>query len=385
MKTLLLFLLTLIFSSCGKTVNNQPTSNAYSQDLSFILMEHQCANGVNTPTNLFKNIQELLQNAVKTAPPSMYSKGVIAQFDSAHPMVVSIEGLQNEYNQIASNPSIHSIDEIMGLYSKAQRFEDLKCSLGSLSLKQNKDLRPYFNLIHNCIKENPNANGDCTENEYQNNPEVVQNVLSLCEAFYSKGHCLAEFKLTKNNNNLTLLVQRYRQKFSDERVDTLFQLRDKHLTFNCLKEDSQTNMHIKIFAPSIEKEQLSNLLAYAEKQWKSESFSMKFEIVDNSKSSTVQIISITNGISNVPDDHTNILYLNTTLDMNQMSRVLAHEFGHVLGFPDCYIEFFDTTKKELIYYEIAEKNMNIMCSMKYGVTVPKDYFAQLEQRSCNFR
>jgi hypothetical protein len=73
------------------------------------------------------------------------------------------------------------------------------------------------------------------------------------------------------------------------------------------------------------------------------------------------------------------------LTFYQRSKVLAHELGLVLGFPDCYVEFFDNSKKELVYYEIAEKNMNIMCSMKEGVKVPSDYFLQLEQSSCNFR
>lgn len=39
---------------------------------------------------------------------------------------------------------------------------------------------------------------------------------------------------------------------------------------------------------------------------------------------------------------------------------IRHEFGHVLGFQDCYLEFYDTNEKAMIYYEIDVDN--IMCS-----------------------
>lgn len=39
---------------------------------------------------------------------------------------------------------------------------------------------------------------------------------------------------------------------------------------------------------------------------------------------------------------------------------IRHEYGHVLGFPDCYLEFFDVNQKAMIYYEIDIDNL--MCS-----------------------
>ncbi|MBC7420283.1 MAG: hypothetical protein H7328_06095 [Bdellovibrio sp.] len=39
---------------------------------------------------------------------------------------------------------------------------------------------------------------------------------------------------------------------------------------------------------------------------------------------------------------------------------IRHEFGHVLGFPDCYLEFYDQDKAEMIYYTIEPDNL--MCA-----------------------
>jgi hypothetical protein len=48
--------------------------------------------------------------------------------------------------------------------------------------------------------------------------------------------------------------------------------------------------------------------------------------------------------------------------------IFTHEFGHVLGFPDCYFEFYDQVKNEFVYYEMDLSN--IMCSPR-GAVVPE--------------
>lgn len=43
---------------------------------------------------------------------------------------------------------------------------------------------------------------------------------------------------------------------------------------------------------------------------------------------------------------------------------IRHEYGHVLGFVDCYLEFYDVNEKAMIYYEIDIDNL--MCS-RHGI------------------
>ncbi len=46
----------------------------------------------------------------------------------------------------------------------------------------------------------------------------------------------------------------------------------------------------------------------------------------------------------------------------QVRRVIRHEYGHVLGFPDCYVEFYDSEAKAIINYQID--TTNLMCSRR---------------------
>lgn len=41
---------------------------------------------------------------------------------------------------------------------------------------------------------------------------------------------------------------------------------------------------------------------------------------------------------------------------------IRHEFGHVIGFPDCYIEYYDSERKVMINYQID--TTNLMCSRR---------------------
>lgn len=50
------------------------------------------------------------------------------------------------------------------------------------------------------------------------------------------------------------------------------------------------------------------------------------------------------------------------IESNDQKWTIRHEYGHVLGFEDCYLEFYDTNEKAMIYYEIDVDNL--MCSRR---------------------
>lgn len=53
---------------------------------------------------------------------------------------------------------------------------------------------------------------------------------------------------------------------------------------------------------------------------------------------------------------------------------IRHEFGHVLGFPDCYVEFYDLQRKVMINYQIDTEN--IMCSRRGKIQ--KQHYEELK-------
>lgn len=48
------------------------------------------------------------------------------------------------------------------------------------------------------------------------------------------------------------------------------------------------------------------------------------------------------------------------IETKDQKYTIRHEYGHVLGFQDCYLEFFDISEKAMVYYEVDVDN--IMCS-----------------------
>jgi hypothetical protein len=50
------------------------------------------------------------------------------------------------------------------------------------------------------------------------------------------------------------------------------------------------------------------------------------------------------------------------IESTDQKWTIRHEYGHVLGFEDCYLEFYDTNEKAMIYYEIDVDNL--MCSRR---------------------
>jgi hypothetical protein len=51
---------------------------------------------------------------------------------------------------------------------------------------------------------------------------------------------------------------------------------------------------------------------------------------------------------------------NASLNEWDVQWTIRHEFGHVLGFTDCYVEFYDSAAQQMVNYQIDVSNL--MCS-----------------------
>lgn len=390
--TFVLVIISFFAFGCGRAVNAKRDGTNISREVNFLMMENQCNENAAADSRISSAIKDLFLSTRQNFPQSFYFINPrLYNYDT--PLILSLENLEKSFQKVKNDPLLsQNGEDLYFLYQESRRFEDQKCNLSNLSQKKKYDIRPFLNIAHNCYKKY--ASEDCEATEYLNmSPEkeawVKSNTVELCKSFSKEVNCQAEYIVNKRGQTLGKLIQHYYKRFQEERYESLFKLRPGHQSYHCQKTadatEDKTVMIIKILDSSIDHDLLVELLAFVEATWSRSTFALKLELVKNYEPNVVVILPTNKGISYVPDNNNRLVYLSTVNDLATMKRVLAHEFGHVLGFPDCYIEFFDESKKELVYYEISKNNSNIMCSLKNDVRVADDYFTQLTQNSCLFK
>jgi hypothetical protein len=78
----------------------------------------------------------------------------------------------------------------------------------------------------------------------------------------------------------------------------------------------------------------------------------------------VQVIWSPGITPHVPGLGADKIFMDSNAPLNQydVQWTIRHEFGHVLGFPDCYIEFYDNELKAIVSYQIDTGDL--MCSRR---------------------
>ncbi len=149
-----------------------------------------------------------------------------------------------------------------------------------------------------------------------------------------------------------------------------FELRVEKNNFSCIKTEETYSIVLKFLKQELATQQL--IINAVERYWNFDPrFKIKVLFIENNKkydTSSLDVIRLENqgrGASfyKRKSDGSDLISLDVddVKDEYLLKKIFAHELGHLLGFNDCYVEYYNEKSKEIIYYEMDDENL--MCSI----------------------
>ncbi|MBP9722450.1 MAG: hypothetical protein KBD64_04740 [Gammaproteobacteria bacterium] len=267
-------------------------------------------------------------------------------------------------------------------YQNAARWNLLFPYKDELKAVRFKDIRGYYHLEHlidrteklenfnNLIPEEQKKIGVWLENQCLNTEHDESN----CHQYFTDS-------LVSNNGDATVFYQKYFNN-SQKIYQNFFQIPTQAVRNDILWTDgpNQTSFAIIPFQ-DLEDVGIKIFLHNIEKEWRWGSWQLLLQYTNGDN---IPNITFESGVT----PHVNDLGGNNiVMDSNQpltewdAQWTIRHEFGHVLGFPDCYIEFYDENNNAFVSYQIDVNNL--MCSRRgklqetHYSEMTRNYFTKL--------
>ncbi len=367
-------------SSCfpGK-VNSTSNKVFYDRKIQNYIEQSSCLNTPTKKSKIYYKIQDAKAKFLFSGQDLNLEEDLFV-FDFKNPLRIDENILTEELAKFEAEEKKYS--KILKLSLLAERYEFLKCFQGQLEQRKTRDIRPYLFINEDCQKSGLGACDEKLLSELINKSklEYKDSIERMCQSFFDDFHCAAEKKLAIESKQLAKLSMQYLNWFKKERYETMFKLKTNYRIFSCQKKD-KIELPLKVTFSSDDFYLNAELAQAIADMWQNEQFQIK---IDPNAKNTLNVVYINSGISHVLENNNFTIFLERSFDREEMKRVIAHEFGHIFGFPDCYVEFYDNKTSEIIYYELKDKKTNLMCSLNKNSKVPEQYFQQIIQNSCKF-
>lgn len=250
--------------------------------------------------------------------------------------------------------------QISGLYDLAIRYDLLIKNKSAYIQRANKDIRGVYYLYQNNIK----ANNLVNLNDYSTNQQskIKEALIGICRNSNVKtSSCKRELETSINRKT----VHTFYQKYYNQAV-TVWN------SYYLIPEDAKRkditfrNGILELPFKMPESKQVHDFVLEIEKFWKKNDFAINLDLQD--KGNIPNLSFKENSVAHVNRLGGNDIIMNTGIDMNidHNKKILNHEFGHVLGLPDCYIEFYDETQEAFVNYQLDKSDF--MCSTSGKLT-----------------
>jgi hypothetical protein len=401
----------LILSSCGDNGLFVKPQEATAPPLSVQLIEQGCDNAqersvaASQVQELLKEYEDFSNNHNEKAQARVMRLGQFAdEFKSSHrrPHIMSEKIIKEKIDKIRRELRDHQgkaiIDvegvnelahEMVRLKNIAARWQAQQCALKSLKGGRKNDFRFFLN-----IKEKRELSIACLEKFSDKCDRVIidefkknkgRQLILLCARHHSFALCSGELRNAWGNDRAELKYFRYYYNLSDKRYQKFFSI-DRQRSFKCSKEvDGNKVLHLAVFGLNDLTKKLGitvmKLNSYVNEQWGYKGFVIKLSNSEPDQSS-FSLLFHQKFISQVVEETKPVMMLANHLQGQELVKIFNHELGHILGFPDCYVEYYNKKKGELIYYTLQLDQENIMCEISPAAKVPDSYKDQLVQKHC---
>ncbi len=249
------------------------------------------------------------------------------------------------------------------LYQTAARWILLKPYLNYLEENKYNDIRGYyyFKKIHNI--ENQFQNFRILPIDQQN--EIRSNIWLLClNSKIEKDECekFINDEISKFNNLSHFYENHFKtfMKFSEGIYNLFFDI-PVEVKRNDIKWTSNGSTFLTTVPfQFVEDQAIENFLKKnIEEEWAWKNWNLKLDFEKNADIH-IEFEEGTTPHVNGLGGNTIVMDANAPLTEYDVQWTIRHEFGHVLGFPDCYLEFYDDSTKAIIGYQID--TTDLMCS-----------------------
>ena len=101
-----------------------------------------------------------------------------------------------------------------------------------------------------------------------------------------------------------------------------------------------------------------------EDEWKLSNWKLSLDFQNSTSPNMTHVLFVPGATPHVNRLAGSIITMDANRDINEYSSkwTIRHEYGHVLGFPDCYLEFYDEPAGVMVNYQLDIENL--MCSRK---------------------
>lgn len=251
---------------------------------------------------------------------------------------------------------LKSIRDLNSTYQAAVRWLGQEQWFSDYAANDVYDIRGYY-----FMQKDPTSEQKVKEfynNSAEDQATVKSWLVSICHnSTLATDKCAAKLEAAKTNEAVYTYYQYYLAK-SKKAYDDFFSVNPvrKDISWSPDKKTITQNF----IDPNVAK--VANWLkTNIEEEWKNAGFQLIINFVKQNAISP--FIVFEKGVTpHVSGDNWETITMDPdySLDDYNTQWTIRHEFGHILGFPDCYLEFYNSTEKTMTYYTIEPDNL--MCA-----------------------